>query len=101
MVRGLPAQTRSQLCLARGLNPRGLPPSDFRYSNAQMKIQLVREALHRKSALPLWPLEKSSIDSDGSAAALFLWRFQSEKGRISGQNRKIEAILLTSRIRAT
>jgi hypothetical protein len=88
----------SQLCPARGDEiPRSLPSTDF-----TEEIQLVREALHRKSALPLWPLEKSSIDSDGSAAALFLWCASNrERPELAAKIAGFEAILLTSRILAT
>jgi hypothetical protein len=45
-----------------------------------------------ESALPIWPLEKMWIDSDLSAATLFLWcAFNSAKARIGGQNRKIRS----------
>ena len=84
------------------MNSRGLPSTDFRYTNGEDEIQLVRGALRFKSALPLWPLEKSSIDSDGSAAALFLWCASNrERPESAATIARFKPILFISRIIAT
>jgi hypothetical protein len=81
------------------MSSRGLPSTDFRYRNDEDEIQLVRGGLRFKSAPPLWPLEKGSIASDDSAAALFLWCASNrERAELEAKIAGFEAVLLTSRI---